>query len=195
MPLRIAAPINPKETALSDSTCKICGGPVPSGLRYCNDCDFQQRGNDGESRSKTAHKHEPRPQRERGSLSIFLLVFLVASGGTIGMGVTATPGLSIPSIKATLGIGQTVSTATRADWGEIRSVMTRVRIRANRTTDSEIVGMLEVGETVRAHFLENGWYAVFDTDTLEEDPSAAIGYVYAPLLKQAPDATGTAGSS
>ena len=111
------------------------------------------------------------------------------------MGVTATPGLSIPSIKATLGIGGNVSTVTRADWGEIRSVKTRVRIRANRTTDSEIVGMIEIGETVRAHFLENGWYAVFDTDTLEEDPSAAIGYVYAPLLKQAPDATGTAGSS
>ena len=111
------------------------------------------------------------------------------------MGVTATPGLSIPSIKATLGLGGTVSIATVPDWGEIRSVKTRVRIRANRTTDSEIVGMLEVGETVRAHFLESGWYAVFDTDTLEEDPNAAIGYVYAPLLKQAPDATGTAGSS
>jgi hypothetical protein len=111
------------------------------------------------------------------------------------MGITATPGLSIPSIKATLGIGQTVPTATAEAWGELRFAKTRVRIRANRTTDSEIVGMLEVGETVRAHFLENGWYAVFDTDTLEEDPSAVIGYVYAPLLKQAPDATGTAGSS
>lgn len=111
------------------------------------------------------------------------------------MGVTATPGLSIPSLKATLGIGQAVPIATDADWGEIRSVKTRVRIRASRTTDSEVVGMLEIGETVRAHFLENGWYAVFDTDTLEENPSAAIGYVYAPLLKQAPDATGTAGSS
>jgi len=46
--------------------------------------------------------------------------------------------------------------------------------------------MLEVGETVRTHFLENNWYAVFATDALDEDPGGAIGYVYAPLLKLAP---------
>ena len=118
---------------MSDSTCKICGGPVPSGLRYCNDCDFQQRSNDSDSRSNSEHARQTRPQAERGSLS--------------------------------------------------------VRIRADRNTDSEIVGMLEVGETVRAHFLEDNWYAVFDSDAPSEDPSAAIGYVYAPLLIPAPGET------
>ena len=194
MLLGIVAPINSKETAFSDSTCKICGGPVPSGLRYCSDCDFQRPGGHGKSQSKSAHKNEQRPQRERGSLSIFLLVFLVASVGTIGLGVTATPGLSIPGLRATLGIGAPAPEANAEDWGELRFVKTRVRIRADRTTDSEIVGMLEVGETVRAHFLQNGWYAVFDADIREEDPNAAIGYVYAPLLKQAPSETMAASS-
>ena len=194
MPLQIAAPTNPKESALSDSTCKICGGPVPSGLRYCNDCDFQQRTDGSASGSKAEYAHQPRPQGERGSLSIFLLVFLVASAGTIGMGLTAMPGVSIPGLRATLGIGAPAPEATDRDWGELRLVKTRVRIRANRNTNSEIVGMLEVGETVRAHFLENNWYAVFDADAREEDPSAAIGYVYAPLLKPAPNETITASS-
>ncbi len=177
---------------MSDSTCKICGGPVPSGLRYCNDCDFQQRSDGSASRSDRAHK--PRPQGERGSLSIFLLVFLVASAGTIGMGITAMPGVSIPGLRATLGIGAPAPEATDQDWGELRSVKTRVRVRAARNTNSEIVGMLEIGETVRAHFLEDNWYAVFHADARENDPSAAIGYVYAPLLKPVPEETMAASS-
>lgn len=189
MPLGVAAPTNQKESALSDSTCKICGGPVPSGLRYCNDCDFQQRATDPGSRAKSDHAHQRRPQAERGSLSIFLLVFLVASAGTVGMGLTAMPGMSIPGLRATLGIGAPAPESTAREWGELRSVKTRVRIRADRNTNSEIVGMLEVGETVRASFLEDNWYAVFYSDAQEEDPSAAIGYVYAPLLVPAPNET------
>ncbi len=103
------------------------------------------------------------------------------------MGVTATPGLSIPSIKATLGIGAPAATDANVEWGEIRTVNTRVRIRAARSTDSDVVGMIETGEKVKAHFLEDGWYAVFDADIREADANAAIGYVYAPLLKPAPD--------
>lgn len=174
---------------MSDSTCKICGGPVPSGLRYCNDCDFQQRANDTASRSRSERAHQPRSHGERGSLSIFLLVFLVASAGTIGMGITAMPGVSIPGLRATLGIGAPAPESTADDWGELRSVKTRVRVRAARNTNSDIVGMLEIGETVRAHFLEDNWYAVFAADARAEDPSAAIGYVYAPLLIPARDET------
>ncbi len=183
---------NPKETALSDSMCKICGDPAPSGMRYCKTCDFQQRNDGGGTRADKPARESSRS--DRGSLSIFLLVFLVAAGGTVGMGVTATPGLSIPSLKATLGIGAPAENAETVEWGEIRTVNTRVRIRADRSTDSDIVGMIETGEKVRAHFLENGWYAVFDTDIRVEDASAAIGYVYAPLLKPALDDPATSES-
>lgn len=172
--------------------CRICGNPSPSGMRYCQSCDFQQRdGGGGTPADKPARQAS---RGDRGSLSIFLLVFLVAAGGTVGMGVTATPGLSIPSLKATLGFGAAAETAATAEWGEIRTVNTRVRIRAARSTDSDIVGMIETGETVRAHFLEDGWYAVFDEDILEEDAGAALGYVYAPLLKPARDDRGTSES-
>lgn len=105
------------------------------------------------------------------------------------MGLTAMPGMSIPGLRATLGIGAPAPESTAREWGELRSVKTRVRIRADRNTNSEIVGMLEVGETVRASFLEDNWYAIFDSDAQEEDPSAAIGYVYAPLLVPAPNET------
>ena len=77
------------------------------------------------------------------------------------------PGVSIPGLRATLGIGAPAPESTTDDWGELRSVKTRVRVRAARNTNSDIVGMLEIGE----------------------DPSAAIGYVYAPLLIPAQDET------
>jgi hypothetical protein len=110
------------------------------------------------------------------------------------MGLTAMPGVSVPGLRATLGLGAPAPESAVPDWGELRFVDTRVRIRADRNTNSEIVGMLEIGETVRAHFLENDWYAVFDAEALEADPTAAIGFVYAPLLKPAEDGALTASS-
>jgi hypothetical protein len=171
---------------LSDSSCKICGGPAPSGQRYCNGCDFQARP-DGTPRASSPRASDPARGRERGSLSVFLLVFLLASGGTVGMGLTASEGFSLPAIRATLGLdGPDVTGAVRAKWGEVRFVHKPTRIRAGPGTDTPVVGSLMPGDSVRADLIHDGWYAVFPTDAADPQSANAIGYVYAPLLKSSP---------
>ena len=118
---------------------------------------------------------------------MFLLVFLVASVGTIGMGITATPGMSFLGVKATLGIGAEAPASSMPESGELRTVHTRVRIRADRSTQSDIVGLLEKGDAVLADQLEGDWYAVYAPDVSGREPDDALGYVYAPLLKPLPD--------
>jgi hypothetical protein len=126
---------------------------------------------------------------------MFLLVFLVASVGTVGMGITATPGISFVGVKATLGLGAEATESTLMASGELRTVHTRVRIRAGRSTDSEIVGMLEKGDAVLADQLEGDWYAVFAPDAASHQSEDALGYVYAPLLKPLPDPEAAAGGA
>ncbi len=64
--------------------------------------------------------------------------------------------------------------------------VTRCNIRARPTKASKVVGMLEAGERVKAGFLTNGWYAVFDPDEVDPKEEQAIGYVFAPLLREVP---------
>jgi len=178
---------------LGDSTCRICGGNVPGSARYCNDCDFQQARDGRTVHEQSTPRQQAQSHGERGSLSIFLLVFIVASVGTIGMGMTATPGLSITGVKATLGLGEATTVSLGEETGELRTVSTRVRIRADRNTSSAIVGMIEPGENVRADHLVGGWYEVFDPDAAAGDAEDSLGYVYAPLLK--PVATASSASA
>lgn len=171
---------------MSDSTCRICGEPVPGSARYCNNCDFQQAKDGRTVHEQSAPDRREHSRQERGSLSMFLLVFLVASVGTVGMGVTVTPGLSIPSLKATLGLGESMLDPAAAGTGELRTVSTRVRIRADRSTSSAIVGMIDEGERVWVDHLDGDWYAVFDPDVTIREIEDAKGYAYAPLLKPVP---------
>ena len=166
---------------------------MPGDARYCNDCDFQQArsGRSNHEQSKARPAHESRA--ERGSLSMFLLVFLVASVGTIGMGITATPGMSFLGVKATLGIGAEAPESSMLASGELRTVHTRVRIRADRSTESDIVGMLEKGDAVLADQLEDDWYAVYTPDVTSRAAEDALGYVYAPLLKPLTETQADAG--
>lgn len=168
---------------MSDSTCRICGGEVPGSARYCNSCDFQQARDGRTVHEQSTPRQQAHTHGERGSLSIFLLVFIVASVGTIGMGMTATPGLSITGVRATLGLGEASPGSVEAESGELRTVSTRVRIRADRSTSSAVVGMIEPGESVRADHLVGDWYAVFDPGATTRNAEDGLGYVYAPLLK------------
>ncbi len=169
---------------MGDSSCKICGSPAPAGQRYCNGCDFQARA-DGRGATPADTPRRASLERERGSLSIFLLVFLVAAGGTVGMGLTASDGFSLPAIRQSLGLAESGPAALEA-WGEVRFVHKPTRIRAGRSTDSAVVGSLMPGDSVRADFVEGNWYAVFPVDATERDPERAMGFVYGPLLKPSP---------
>lgn len=71
-------------------------------------------------------------------------------------------------------------------WGNIRYVHSTTNIRAERTTESRIVGQLKAGQKIIADFSKDNWYAVFSLEESVRDESKSLGYVYAPLLKPNP---------
>jgi hypothetical protein len=115
--------------------------------------------------------------------SIFFFVFLFAALGTVVFGVGATTGFSLPAIRSAFGLVEDSAPSAQDAWGEVRFVDVPTRIRADRTTSSAIVGVLQPGDRVRADFEAEGWYAVFPLDADVRDMKGALGYVYAPLLK------------
>lgn len=68
------------------------------------------------------------------------------------------------------------------EWGDLMSVQSRTNIRAKRSSDSKVVGKLAAGQRVRADFLKDGWYAVFELTEKSRDEDKAMGYVAASLL-------------
>ena len=60
------------------------------------------------------------------------------------------------------------------------------RIRSDRSIESQIIGRLEPGDSVRVDHAEAGWYAVFPAAAAAESEPSAIGYVYGELLKGEP---------
>jgi capsular exopolysaccharide synthesis family protein len=83
-----------------------------------------------------------------------------------------------------------------ADWGKVLSAKSKTNIRKQRSTNSKIVGSLEAGQKIKAEFLKDDWYAVFDVTESRKDEKKALGYVHAPRLslgaeKQPPPETKT----
>ena len=75
------------------------------------------------------------------------------------------------------------------NWGEIRYVHGPTHIRADRSVQSEVVGLLTTSQKVRADFFKDKWSAVFDLEVTVRNENKAMGYVYAPLLKADPPRT------
>lgn len=67
-------------------------------------------------------------------------------------------------------------------WGVVFTVKDKTNLRSGRSISSKIKGRLEPGMKVRADFLKDDWYAVFNVTEINKDEKKAIGYVYAPLL-------------
>jgi uncharacterized protein YgiM (DUF1202 family) len=76
--------------------------------------------------------------------------------------------------------------AAEAAWGAIKYASAGTKIRQGRSTSSTVVGKLAAGHQVKVDFLEDNWYAVFDAKETVRDEKNALGYVYAPLLKDQP---------
>jgi hypothetical protein len=113
---------------------------------------------------------------------IFLGIFVVAAITTTVLGMGGP--LGFPSLRESLGL-EPIEQAV-VDWGELRWVHVTSRIRSDRSTESNVVGRLEPGDSVRVDFAAAGWYAVFPTSTLDRVEDTAIGYVYGELLKDDP---------
>ena len=71
-------------------------------------------------------------------------------------------------------------------WGKIKYVYSTTNIRAERSTESRIVGQLTAGEKIKVHFLKDNWFAIFKVEETVKDEDRALGYIYAPLLKPTP---------
>jgi uncharacterized coiled-coil protein SlyX len=67
-------------------------------------------------------------------------------------------------------------------WGTIMYARDRTNILTKRSVDSKPRGMLIPGQTVKADFLKDDWYAVFKITETERAEKNALGYVHAPRL-------------
>ena len=77
---------------------------------------------------------------------------------------------------------QATGPQTAKDWGVILYAKDRTNIRADRSINSEVRGKIEPGQKVKADFLQDEWYAVFDPTETQRDEKGALGYVYSPRL-------------
>ena len=80
-----------------------------------------------------------------------------------------------------------VEPATAEDWGVILYAKPKTILRTERSTaPGTVKGALKRGQAVKADFLQDGWYAVFEVTEKERNESKALGYVYASRLYQPP---------
>lgn len=79
-----------------------------------------------------------------------------------------------------------IHAAFAKDWGTIMYTRDKTNIRTKRSVDSRLRGSLMPGQTVKADFLKDDWYAVFRITEMERSEKTALGYVHAPRLFKAP---------
>ncbi len=75
-----------------------------------------------------------------------------------------------------------VHSAFTQKWGTIMYAKDKTNIRTKRSVDSMRRGSLMPGQTVKADFLKDDWYAVFKITDTERAEKNALGYVHAPRL-------------
>jgi uncharacterized coiled-coil protein SlyX len=79
-----------------------------------------------------------------------------------------------------------VHNAFTKTWGTIMYAKDKTNIRTKRSVDSMLRGSLMPGQTVKADFLKDDWYAVFKITETGRSEKNALGYVHAPRLFKTP---------
>ena len=79
-------------------------------------------------------------------------------------------------------IFSSVSESLAAKWGTIIYPAYDTNIRAKRSVNSKLKGLIKTGQPVKVDFLVNDWYAAFKVTEKQRNESKALGYVYAPSL-------------
>ncbi len=69
------------------------------------------------------------------------------------------------------------------EWGIIKEADVLVNIRADRSEKSRITCRLKPGYRVKVDFLDRNWWAAFRLSETVRDEEHALGYIYAPMLK------------
>jgi len=79
-----------------------------------------------------------------------------------------------------------IHAASAKSWGTTMYSKDKTNIRTKRSIDSMLRGFLIPGQTVKADFLKDDWYAVFKITETVRSETKALGYVYAPRLFRTP---------
>ncbi len=168
---------------MNTAACPICGRPVKPDRRYCETCDFQSRPETVAGSGRQVAANRAASGNGGSEVRIFLGIFVVAAITTTVLGMGGP--LAIPALRETLGF-EVAARGSSDGWAEIRWVHVASRVRAERTTASEVVGRLQPGDSVRVDFAGSGWYAVFPAGSNAKREEQAIGYVFGKLLKESP---------
>ena len=123
----------------------------------------------------------------KGWLSVWHKVNILSDDGIMATGWILTEVVK-SSRKTTKTESKSVSSN---NWGVVRYAHSVANVKASRNTSSKIVSQLKLNQKVKADFLKNGWYAVFETNEIFRRESNAIGFVHSSLLYPTPKSNST----
>lgn len=113
----------------------------------------------------------------KGWLSVWHKVNVLSDDGVLATGWILTE-----VVKSAKKSSKTESKTVSSKWGIVRYSHYTVNIRTSRSKSSKIKSQLQPNQKIKADFLKNNWYAVFDVDEGYRSESNALGYVHSSLL-------------
>jgi len=122
----------------------------------------------------------------KGILEVWTKISYTANDGyTVGWVMTSI-------VKSARNLSKSKSkNVSPNNWGVVRYTRSVANVRESRNTSSKIVSQLKLNQKVKADFLKDGWYAIFETDEIFRRESNAIGFVHASLLYPTPKSNST----
>lgn len=118
----------------------------------------------------------------KGWLSVWHKVNVLSDDG-----IMATGWILTEVVKSARKTKKTESKTVYSNkWGVIRYTHDVANVRESRNKSSKIVTKLKTNQKVKADFLKDGWYAVFEIDEYFRRESNAIGFVHSSLLYPEP---------
>lgn len=117
----------------------------------------------------------------KGWLSVWHKVNVLSDDGVLATGWILTE-----VVKSAKKSSRTESKTVSSKWGIVRYSHFTVNIRTSRNKSSKVKSQLNPNQKIKADFLKNNWYAVFDVDEGYRSESNALGYVYSSLLYPEP---------
>ena len=114
----------------------------------------------------------------KGWLSVWHKVNVLSDDGVLATGWILTEVVK-SARKTTKSKSKTVSSNK---WGVVRYTHTTTNVRESRSKSSKITTQIKPNQRVKADFLKDGWYAIFEIDELVRQQSNALGFVHSSQL-------------
>jgi|GEM_PF-2102257 uncharacterized protein YgiM (DUF1202 family) len=127
----------------------------------------------------------------KGWLSVWHKVNVLSDDGIVAIGWILTE--VVKSAKKTTKNGSKSVSSNK--WGVVRYTHGAANVRESRNTSSKLITQLKTNQKVKADFLKDGWYAIFEIDEYFKEESNAIGFVHSSLLYPEPKSDKSATTS